>query len=80
MSYAELDEKSLMLGGHEARLIALEKQAAETGADVKKILAFVERSKGSWKTLVGLGTLVAGLVEAGHWVVQLFGSGTHGTH
>jgi hypothetical protein len=60
---AELDQKSMMLGGHEARLDALELGQKNMAEDVKKILSFVEQRKGSWKTLAAFGGGLVGLVE-----------------
>lgn len=67
---ADLDEKSVMLGQHEARLDGLEKTTAEIRDDVKKLLAFMESGKGSWKTLVVIGTAASALIEGVH---QLWG-------
>jgi len=58
-------------GMHTAKLEQLDSKINDMGDDVKKILAFVERSKGSWKTLVVLGGTVGGVVEAAHWLVDL---------
>lgn len=59
----ELDPKSLMLGGHEARLITLETDVKSIKDDVKKILSFVEQRKGSWKFIAAFGGGLVGLVE-----------------
>ncbi len=69
--YSELDAKSLMLGEHNARLDSLEAKTVEISEDVKKILAFMERSKGSWKTLVALASVAGAVVEAAHWLTQI---------
>ncbi len=67
----------MMLGGHEARLDAMEGQVKEIREDVAKILGYMERTKGSWKTLVAMGGLIAGLVEVLHWIFEATG-GKHG--
>lgn len=63
-----LDQKSVMLGSHEARLDNLEAGQKVIAADVKTILGYMERSKGSWKTLVALGALIASVVEIAHQI------------
>lgn len=69
----------MMLGNHAARLDSLEEKSDEISKDVKEILRYMERSKGSWKTLVALGAVVGTLVEIGHWFLQLVGGKTpHG--
>ena len=71
MSYEDLDKKAMMLGSHEARLDALEESTKSIATDVKAILAHIERAKGSWKTLVALGGVMAAVVEAAHWIIGL---------
>lgn len=77
MSFSDLDAKSVMLGEHNAQLKAQQQDIDEIKGDVKAILAFIENSKGSWKTLVALasvgGTIVEGMHHLGPWIVSLFG-------
>lgn len=72
MATTELDQKSMMLGSHEARLDALETGQKNIAEDVKKILGYMERSKGSWKTLVAIGGVIATVVEGAHQLASLF--------
>lgn len=75
-----LDEKSKMLGEHEARLDGLEKSVEEVRDDVKKVLAHLERAKGSWKTLVAIGGITTAVIEGIHQLVEFlhsFGGGHH---
>lgn len=72
MSYESLDQKAVMLGSHEARLDSLEADVSEIKRDVKEILAFMQRSRGSWKTLLALGTAVATVVEIFHQLAGAF--------
>jgi hypothetical protein len=69
MSYQDLDEKAMMLGKHDARLDALERGQQTIAADVKTILSYMERTKGSWKMLISLGAMIAGVVECIHQIV-----------
>jgi len=57
-------------GNHAAKLEQLDIRLTDVGDDVKKILAFMERSKGSWKTLVMLGTAAGTVVEGVHWLAE----------
>lgn len=66
MSYEQLDQKAVMLGGHEARLDNLEAGQKVIAEDVKIILGYMERSKGSWKTLVAISGIIATVVEIFH--------------
>lgn len=72
MSYETLDQKAVMLGSHEARLDGLEANVGEIRDDVKKILAYMERTKGSWKTLVAIGGVIAAVVEGAHQLSGFF--------
>jgi hypothetical protein len=63
VSYGELDQKAVLLGDHGARLTMLEANVKEIRADVKSILAAVERRKGSWWVLATLGGATVGAVE-----------------
>lgn len=70
--FEQMDQKALMLGGHEARLDALENVVKETRDDVKAVLAFMENSKGSWRAIMGMATMVGSVVGlldvAAHWL------------
>lgn len=55
------------IGALEARMDAVENGLQEVRADVRKVLEYVSASKGSWRVLVALGsivTAVSGLVSA----------------
>lgn len=67
------------LGRHEGRLDAIDKHLVEQDKrhalldeKIDKVLAYVERSKGSWKTLSVIAGGAVGLVEmlhqAGEWI------------
>jgi hypothetical protein len=60
---SELDDKSLMLGDHGARIAALEKGMTDANAKLDRLIGALDRSKGSWKTLMVFGSLIVGLVE-----------------
>lgn len=45
------------LGNHAARLIQLERQVAEVKADVKQILAEINKAKGGWRTMFAIAGL-----------------------
>lgn len=51
------------LGKHEARLDGLTEDVTEIKNDVKAILEKLNQSKGSWKTITILGTVLVGVVE-----------------
>lgn len=67
---SDLDEKSQMLGQHEARLDNLEASMKEIRDDVKVVRAYLERTKGSWKTLVAIGGITTGVIEILHQVID----------
>lgn len=75
-----LDEKSQMLGEHEARLDNLDKSVEEIRGDVKRVLAHLERAKGSWKVIVAIGGLTTAVIEGIHQLVDFLhtiGGGHH---
>lgn len=57
---------------HAEKIEAIATRVNSISNDVKTILGYVERSKGSWKMLVGIGTLMAGLVEGIHQFLEFF--------
>lgn len=67
---SDIDEKSQMLGQHEARLDNLEASMREIRDDVKVVRAYLERTKGSWKTLVMIGGITTGVIEVLHQVID----------
>lgn len=67
---SDIDEKSIMLGQHEARLDNVEKTLNEVRDDVKHLVSMMERTKGSWKTLVAIGGIATFVVEVVHQVVD----------
>ena len=67
---SDLDEKSQMLGQHEARLDNLEASMKEIRDDVKVVRAYLERTKGTWKTLVAIGGITTGVIEILHQVID----------
>lgn len=70
----ELDEKSQMLGEHEARIDNLESSVKEVRDDVKRVLAHLERAKGSWKVIVAIGGLTTAVIEGIHQLVDFLHS------
>lgn len=67
------------LGRHEGRLDAIDKHLVEQDKrhalldeKIDKVLAYVERSKGSWKTLTVIAGACLGLVELSHQIVDAF--------
>lgn len=73
---SDLDEKSMMLGGHAARLDAVEKRLASIESAVEQIRDILAQSKGSVRMIVGFATLAAALTEGAHWLWSLM----HGGH
>jgi hypothetical protein len=61
---------------HAEQINAIATRVDSIADDVKTILGYMERTKGSWKTLVALGGVVGAIVEAGHWAVGWL----HATH
>lgn len=59
-----------MLGQHEARLDNLEASMKEIRDDVKVVRAYLERTKGTWKTLVAIGGITTGVIEILHQVID----------
>lgn len=79
-----VDSTDFNLGQHEARLDAIDNhlQAQDTRHDVleakiDRVLGYMERSKGSWKTLTLVGGFTVGFIEAAHQVVDWLHRGTH---
>lgn len=66
----DLDHKSIMLGQHEARLDSMERTLSEISTDVKRLLAYMDRTRGTWKTLVVIGGITTGVVEGVHQLVN----------
>lgn len=60
---------------HAEKINAVATRVDSIATDVKTILGYIERSKGSWKMLLGIGTLMAGLVEGLHQLYGLFHRG-----
>jgi hypothetical protein len=77
---SDLDEKSQMLGQHEARLDNLEASVKEVRDDVKRVLTHLERAKGSWKTLVAIGGITTAVIEGIHQLVDFLHSISGGHH
>jgi hypothetical protein len=73
----ELDEKSLMLGGHDARIKALEAGMTSANEKLDKIVAALERSRGSWKMLTVFGGALVGIVEVIEALKGVFHIGGH---
>jgi len=66
---SDIDEKSVMLGQHEARLDSVEATLNEIRGDVKRLVEYMDRAKGSWKTLVAIGGITTAVVEGVHQLV-----------
>lgn len=62
----ELDQKSMMLGAHEARLTNIETTLAAVSEKLDRVLVVTERAKGSWKTLATIGGSLTVVIEAAH--------------
>lgn len=65
----------MKLGNHDARLMNIEatqaemKQTLEANTDkLDRILEVTERAKGSWKTLVAIGSSLAVIIEGVHQI------------
>jgi hypothetical protein len=56
---------------HAEKIEAVATRVNEMSNDIKTILGYLERSKGSWKTLLVLGGAAGTLVEAMHQVGPL---------
>jgi hypothetical protein len=54
---------------HATKLGSLEATVADMRDDVKAILGHIERSKGSWKTLVVIGGITTTFVEGVHQLI-----------
>lgn len=73
---AELREQVSKLredrAAHAEKLNAVATRIDSVSNDVKTILGYMERTKGSWKTLVILGGVITGVVEAVHQLAGIF--------
>lgn len=67
-TFSDLDEKSMMLGDHEARLKNIEFRLESVDGKLDRVLAVTERAKGSWKTLATIGGSLAVVIEGLHQV------------
>lgn len=56
---------------HAQQINAIATRVDTIANDVKTILGYMERTKGSWRTLVVLGGMATALVEAAHWLFGL---------
>lgn len=56
---------------HAEKINAISTRMDAVAVDVKAILGYIERSKGSWKMLLGIGTLMAGLIEGIHQFIGM---------
>lgn len=54
-----------------AEMKAVSTRVDSIATDVKEILGYVQRSKGSWKTLASLGAIITFVVEGAHQLVGL---------
>lgn len=70
---------SFKLGEHEGRLSAIESQLKDINAKqdeqngkLDRVLSSVSTAKGSWKMLITVTAVIAGLVEAIHHVWEMF--------
>jgi hypothetical protein len=57
---------------HAAQIESIATRVDTMATDIKTILGYMERTKGSWKTLVVLGGVVGSLVEIIHQVIGAF--------
>jgi prefoldin subunit 5 len=57
---------------HAEQINAIATRVNEMSNDIKTILGYMERTKGSWKTLVVLGSAAAAVVEGVHQIVDFF--------
>jgi hypothetical protein len=55
---------------HAEKLDALDTRLIVVSDDVKKILGYVERTKGSWKTLIAVGGITTAAIEGVHQFVS----------
>ncbi len=55
---------------HAAEIKAVSTRVDTIADDVKTILGYIERSKGSWKMLVAIGGVTTAFVEGAHQVVS----------
>lgn len=70
MGNSDTGEVQFSLGQHEARLDSIEKNMGEMREDVKQILDYISRARGSWKTLVAIGTAATALSEGVHFFID----------
>ena len=57
------------LGAHDARLAHLEDEMQALREQMTEVLSILNQTKGSWKTLVALGGLIAALASAATWLL-----------
>lgn len=57
---------------HAEQINAIASRVDTMATDIKTILGYMERSKGSWKTLVALGTIITAVVEGAHQLIGIF--------
>lgn len=57
---------------HAEKINAIATRVDSISNDVKTILGYMERTKGSWRTLVVLGGVVGALVEGIHQLFAMF--------
>jgi hypothetical protein len=54
---------------HAEKIVAVSTRVDTIATDVKEILGYMQRAKGSWKTLATLGGVIAAVVEGIHQLV-----------
>lgn len=54
-----------------AEMKAVSTRVDTIATDVKEILGYVQRAKGSWKTLASLGAIITFVVEGAHQLVAV---------
>ena len=55
---------------HTTQLSEIKDAQADTNEKLSQIVAVMNGAKGSWKTLVALGTIGAAVAEALHWLFE----------
>lgn len=72
---SELREQVAILregrAAHAEQINAVATRVDSMANDVKSILGYMERTKGSWKTLVAIGGITTAFVEGAHQLIGL---------
>lgn len=70
MPPSDTGEFQFNLGQHEARLDAMERQLSSINGKLEVVVSYMERTKGSWKTIVAMVGVIGAIVEGAHHIVE----------